>query len=86
MNLPNLRTNQRNIVRLIAQHEVRYPGTTCYLGHYTCSRQNVFLKAVNSLEAKGIIHVDRTNPQFQSWKVKLLVPIDTVLTKESSQP
>lgn len=77
--LPNLRTNQRNIVRSIAQHENRYPGTTCYLGRITCSRQNVFLKAVRSLEELKVISVDRTGPMYQYWKVKLLVPLEEVL-------
>lgn len=77
--LPSLRTNQRNIVRSIAQHEHRYPGTTCYLGKFTSSRQNVFLKAVQSLEERKIIAVERTGPMYEHWKVKLLVPLEEVL-------
>jgi hypothetical protein len=77
--LPNLRTNQRNIVRSIAQQQNKYPGTACYLGRLTCSRQNVFLKAVRSLEELKVISVDRTGPIYQHWKVKLLVPLEEVL-------
>lgn len=79
MPVPNLRTNQRNIVRLIAQHMQRYPGATCYLGHFTSSRQNVYLKALESLEEKGLISVERTGPMYKHWKLKLLIPLEDVL-------
>ena len=77
--LPNLRTNQRNILRLVAQHEQRHPGETCYLGRVTASRVNVFLKAVNSLEEKELIEIERTGSNFQTWKIKLLIPIDQII-------
>ena len=78
--LPSLRTNQRNVLRLVAQHEQRNPGEPCYLGRMTASRVNVFLKAVNSLEEKELIEIERTGSNFQAWKIKLLVPIDAVIS------
>ena len=80
MMLPSLRTNQRNILRLVAQHEQRNPGEPCDLGRMTASRVNVFLKAVNSLEEKELIEIERTGSNFQAWKIKLLVPIDAVIS------
>jgi len=80
MSLPSLRTNQRNVLRLVAQHEQRNPDQPCYLGRMTASRVNVFLKAVNSLEEKELIEIERTGSNFQAWKIKLLVPIDAVIS------
>lgn len=77
--VPSLRTNQRNILRLVAQHEQRNPHEPCYLGKVTASRRNVFLKAVASLENKQLIDIERTGSNFQAWKVKLLIPVDTVI-------
>lgn len=81
MSLPNLRTNQRNVLRLVAQHEQRNPGQPCYLGKVTASRANVFIKAVNSLEEKQLIEIERTGSNFQAWTIKLLVPTDVVIPK-----
>jgi hypothetical protein len=77
--LPSLRTNQRNILRLVAQHEQRNPDIPCYLGKVTASRRNVFLKAVASLEEKQLIDIERTGSNFQAWKVKLLVPVEAII-------
>jgi hypothetical protein len=77
--LPSLRTNQRNILRLVAQHEQRNPDTPCYLGKVTASRRNVFLKTVASLEEKQLIDIERTGSNFQAWKVKLLVPVEAII-------
>jgi len=77
--LPSLRTNQRNILRLVAQHEQRHPGETCYLGKVTASRRNVFLKAVRSLEERKLIEIERTGSNFQTWRVRLLVPVEELL-------
>ena len=77
--LPSLRTNQRNILRLVAQHEARYPGEHCYLGKVTASRRNVFLKAVRSLEERKLIEIERTGSNFQAWRVRLLVPVEELL-------
>lgn len=79
MTLTSLRTNQRNLLRLVAQHEQRYPGEPCYLGKVTASRRNVFIKAVNSLEERQLIEIERTGSNFQAWKIKLLVPIDQII-------
>ena len=78
MALPSLRTNQRNLLRLVAQHQQRYPGLPCYLGNVTASRQNVFLKAVSSLEEKKLVQTDRTSSNFRAWQIKLLVPLEDV--------
>jgi hypothetical protein len=51
MALPSLRTNQRNLLRLVAQHQE----------NVTASRQNVFLKAVSSLEDRKLIEIDRSS-------------------------
>ena len=77
--LPSLRTNQRNILRLVAQHEQRNPGQPCYLGKVTASRRNVFLKAVRSLEERKLIEIERTGSNFQAWRVRLLVPVEELL-------
>jgi len=77
--LPSLRTNQRNILRLVAQHEQRHPGKPCYLGKVTASRRNVFLKAVRSLEERKLIEIERTGSNFQTWRVRLLVPVEELL-------
>ena len=79
MPIPNLRTNQRNVLRLAAQHYAKHPDKPCYLGRITASRQGVFLKAVATLEQRGLIEVDRTAPTYQAWKLKLLVPVEDVL-------
>ena len=79
MPLPNLRTNQRNLIRLVAQHEHRYPDEPCYLGKVTASRQNVFLKAVASLEERKLVEIDRTSNNFRAWTIKLLVPLEDVI-------
>ena len=79
MTLPSLRTNQRNLLRLVAQHQQRYPGLPCYLGNVTASRQNVFLKAVSSLEEKKLVQIDRTSSNFRAWQIKLLVPLEDVI-------
>jgi len=79
LKLPSLRTNQRNILRLVAQHEHRNPDEPCYLGKITASRRNVFLKAVNSLEERQLIEIERTGSNFQAWRIKLLVPIDQII-------
>lgn len=79
MPIPNLRTNQRNVLRLAAQHYAKHPDKPCYLGRITASRQGVFLKAVATLEQRGLIEVDRTAPTFQAWKLKLLVPVEDVI-------
>ena len=78
MTLPSLRTNQRNLLRLVAHHQQRYPGLPCYLGNVTASRQNVFLKAVSSLEEKKLVQIDRTSSNFRAWTIKLLVPLEDV--------
>ena len=78
MTLPSLRTNQRNLLRLVAQHQQRYPGLPCYLGNVTASRQNVFLKAVSSLEEKKLVQINRTSSNFRAWQIKLLVPLEDV--------
>lgn len=74
-----LRTNQRNILRLVAQHEQRNPGEPCYLGKVTASRQNVFLKAVHSLEERQLVQIDRTSENFRAWTIKLLIPLEDVI-------
>ena len=79
MPLPSLRTNQRNILRLVAQHVQRNPGEPCYLGKVTASRVNVFLKAVNSLEEKQLIEINRTSSNFRAWTIQLLVPLEDVI-------
>lgn len=79
MPLLSLRTNQRNVLRLVAQHEQRNPGEPCYLGKVTASRVNVFLKAVNSLEQKQLIEIDRTSDNFRAWTIKLLIPLEDVI-------
>jgi hypothetical protein len=79
MSLPSLRTNQRNVLRLVAQFEQRYPGEPCYLGKVTASRREVFLKAVRSLEERQLIEIERTGSNFQAWKIKLLVPVDEII-------
>jgi hypothetical protein len=79
MALPSLRTNQRNLLRLVAQHQQRYPGLLCYLGNVTASRQNVFLKAVSSLEDRKLIEIDRSSDNFRAWTIKLLVPLEDVI-------
>lgn len=79
MPLPNLRTNQRNLIRLVAQHEHRCPDEPCYLGKVTASRQNVFLKAVASLEERKLVEIDRTSNNFRAWTIKLLVPLEDVI-------
>ena len=79
MTLPSLRTNQRNLLRLVAQHQQRYPGLPCYLGKVTASRQNVFLKAVSSLEDKKLVQIDRASSNFRAWEIKLLVPLEDVI-------
>ena len=81
MELPSLRTNQRNVLRLVAQHEQRYPGEPCYLGKVTASRRNVFVKAVKSLEERKLIELERTGSNFQAWKVKLIIPIENIILK-----
>lgn len=75
----SLRTNQRNVLRLVAQHEQRNPGEPCYLGKVTASRQNVFLKAVSSLEEKQLVQIDRTSDNFRAWTIKLLIPLKDVI-------
>lgn len=77
--LPSLRTNQRNILRLVAQHEQRNPELPCYLGKVTASRQNVFLKAVSSLEERQLVQIDRTSDNFRAWTIKLLIPLEDVI-------
>ena len=77
--LPSLRTNQRNILRLVAQHEQRNPGEPCYLSKVTASRRNVFLKAVGSLEERRLIEIERVGSNFQTWRVRLLVPVEELL-------
>ena len=79
MELPSLRTNQRNVLRLVAQHEQRHPGEPCYLGKVTASRRNVFIKAVRSLEERKLIEIERTGSNFQAWKIKLLIPLEKVI-------
>lgn len=79
MALPNLRTNQRNLLRLVAQHQQRHPELPCYLGKVTASRVNVFIKAVASLEEKKLIEIDRTSNNFRAWKVRLLVPLEDII-------
>ena len=79
MSLLSLRTNQRNILRLVAQHEQRNPGEPCYLGKVTASRQNVFLKAVASLEDRQLVQINRTSDNFRAWTIKLLVPLEDVI-------
>lgn len=79
MTLPNLRTNQRNVLRLVARHYAKRPDEPCYLGQVTVSRYNVFLKAVATLQEKGLIEVDRSASNFQAWTVKLLVPVEDVI-------
>jgi hypothetical protein len=79
--LPSLRTNQRNLLRLVAQHQQRYPELPCYLGKVTASRVNVFIKAVASLEEKKLIEIDRTSDNFRAWTVKLLVPLEDIITQ-----
>lgn len=79
MALPNLRTNQRNVLRLVAQHHAKRPDEPCYLGRVTVSRYNVFLKAVSALESKGLISVDRGSDNFRAWAVRLLVPVEDVI-------
>lgn len=79
MALPNLRTNQRNVLRLVAQHYAKRPDEPCYLGRVTASRQNVFLKAVSTLESKGLISVDRGSNNFRAWTVRLLVSVEEVI-------
>lgn len=79
LKLPSLRTNQRNILRLVAQHEQRNPGEPCYLGKVTASRRNVFLKAVGSLEERQLIEIERVGSNFQAWKVRLKISLDQVL-------
>ena len=74
-----LRTNQRNILRLVAQHEQRNPGEPCYLGKVTASRQNVFLKAVHSLEERQLVQINRTSENFRAWTIKLLIPLEDVI-------
>jgi hypothetical protein len=74
-----LRTNQRNILRLVAQHEQRNPEEPCYLGKVTASRQNVFLKAVHSLEEKQLVQIHRTSDNFRAWTIKLLIPLEDVI-------
>lgn len=75
----SLRTNQRNILRLVAQHEQRYPEEPCYLGKVTASRQNVFLKAVHSLEERQLVQIHRTSDNFRAWTIKLLIPLEDVI-------
>ena len=77
--LPSLRTNQRNILRLVAQHEQRNPTEPCYLGKVTASRANVFLKALDSLEELRLVQVSRTSDNFRAWTVRLLVPVEDVI-------
>lgn len=79
MTLPSLRTNQRNILRLVAQYELRNPGQPCLLGKVTASRQKVFLSAVAALEEKQLIQIDRTSSDFRAWVAKLLIPVEDVI-------
>ncbi len=79
LKLPSLRTNQRNILRLVAQHEQRNPGEPCYLGKVTASRRNVFLKEVGTLEERKLIEIERTGSNFQAWTIKLLIPVDSII-------
>jgi len=77
--LPTLRINQRNTLRLIAKYEHRYPDEPCSLGEVKVSRGNAFMKAVNALEQKNLITVERNELSWNCWKVKLLIPPESIL-------
>lgn len=80
MTLPNLRINQRNVLRLIAYHESKHPDEPCYLRSVTASSRAVYVRSVITLEEHGLIEIDRAGPDFKSWKVKLLIPFEQIIT------
>jgi|DEB0MinimDraft_3_1074331.scaffolds.fasta_scaffold06131_9 hypothetical protein len=85
MQTPNLRTNQRNILRDIANHHKQHPDKPCFLGRVTASRRSVYVKAVAALEEKEFISVTRPDDNYQAWTITLLVPVDEIISQLTDQ-
>jgi len=66
---PGLRTNQRNIWRYYLHHRQKYPAAPCFVpkSPLSSSQFEVWMKAIDALEEKNLVTIDRSAPHYTGW-------------------
>lgn len=62
-----LTIHQRNIFRYFLAHKQRHKHSPCFVPRTTGSQTYAYLKALEALEAKGLITVDRSTQHYTGW-------------------
>jgi len=67
-----LTTNERYIYSHFLHHYKHHKHSPCFVPMSPRRRYkvNYYLKALEKLEAKGLISLDRTSPNYSAWIIK----------------
>jgi len=72
-----LSINQRNLYSYFLVHQKRNKNAPCFIPK-SClvgNRLDAYLNALEALEKKGLIRVDRSAPNYTGW---IMLPVQTV--------
>jgi hypothetical protein len=69
---PGLTINQRNLYRYYLHHKAKHKNAPCFvpsLAHQGI-RYREYIKALDALERKNLISLDRFSPNYTGWIMK----------------
>lgn len=69
--------NQRNLYAYVLYHKRKHRRAPCFVPRMPMqsSRLPDYLRAIEALEERGLIKVDRSAPVYTSWIISLPQPI-----------
>ena len=62
-----LSLHQRNIFRYFLAHKQRHKHSPCFVPRTTGSQVYSYLRAIEALEGKGLVIVDRSAQHYTGW-------------------
>ena len=66
--LRGLRTHQRNLFAYYLNHKEKFPGQPCFVPRPACHHTSVHLNAIDVLEKRGLVKVERNGEDYQQWQ------------------
>lgn len=63
---------ERNLLLYLSGRERSQPGEPCLIPRRINASRAEYTRAINYLEAKGFIAVERPNEHYRTWRARLL--------------